>query len=526
MARKKQVPHAEHEALSVPRPSSAASSRSDVPHTASRHLSLDFLDSLSASLDRDMSFFQAETFAHHGSTRTNLMSREEEIQDKFVFSHEVSMAGEPITDQKMSGRCWIFAALNTLRVFVARRYNLNEFQLSQAYLLFYDHISKASFNLSLFWARLSDFSMANQQLKRFPPRQSTAIHCLYPSGQQILRDHSSAVHNWGVQDGGCFDWVVALLMEFGIVPREKYTDTWVAENTGDMDDLINTELRTWAVFINDTYRDLIEHQHVSHKEAVKRIRLHKKEMIATVFRTLAAHLGKPPRPHDQFTWEYYDKDNKFQSLTTTPVKFFTSISEGNLQGPSYDIRRSISIVDDPRFHVNVAIESEWGNIVVGSPRKVRYLNVGIEQMKKAAIQQIKLNLPVWFAVDMSRAHSSHAGLMDTNLYNANERFITGSKFLTLSKADRLRIGDSAPDHAMILVGVHLDDDGKPVRWKVENSWGPKGTDKDGFLVMTDKFFDEFVYTMATPIDFLPDHLQTLETRGNVYSRVKVGLSWF
>lgn len=77
--------------------------------------------------------------------------------------------------------------------------------------------------------------------------------------------------------------------------------------------------------------------------------------------------------------------------------------------------------------------------------------------------------------------------------------------LSLTKAERLQVLESQMTHAMAITGAQLDASGAPVRYRVENSWGPDPGNK-GYFVMTDAWFDEFVYQVVVPKALAPREL--------------------
>lgn len=218
----------------------------------------------------------------------------------------------------------------------------------------------------------------------------------------------------------------------------------------------------------------------------------KDKMMREIHLMLTLMLGPPPNPSKEFTWEYYDKDDKFFSLKTTPLKFAAELSSKvSVQANSgADVSSFFSLVNDPRNsygqHLSV---SKLGNVI--GLRPVRYVNVDMDTIKKAAIAMLRSEMPVFFGCDVGKFSNSASGIMDTGLIDYELGF---NIHLGLTKAQRLMAGESLMTHAMVLTAVHVID-GKSVRWRVQNSWG-EGVGTKGFFVMSDKWMDEFVYQVV------------------------------
>ena len=216
----------------------------------------------------------------------------------------------------------------------------------------------------------------------------------------------------------------------------------------------------------------------------------KERMMREVHTILTLMLGPPPRPNEEFTWEYYDKDDKYHELTTTPLKFAQELSsEDSVEANSgMDVHKVFSIVNDPRNEYKTQLSiSRLGNVV--GMRPVRYVNVDMDTLKTACIAMLKADLPIFFGSDVGKFSNREKGIMDTALIDYELGF---NIKLGLTKAQRLMTGESEMTHAMVLTAVHLDKDGKPVRWRVQNSWGDSVGSK-GWFVMTDRWMDQFVY---------------------------------
>ena len=214
----------------------------------------------------------------------------------------------------------------------------------------------------------------------------------------------------------------------------------------------------------------------------------KEKMMQEIHGMLTLMLGPPPSPNKEFTWEYYDKDDKFHSLKTTPLKFGAEISgKSAVQTAGADVTQFFSLVNDPRNAYGKLLSvSRLGNII--GLRPIRYVNVNMKTLKDACVAMIRKDIPVFFGCDVGKFSNSATGIMDINLIDYELGF---NIRLGLSKAQRLVSGESQVTHAMVLTAVHVID-GKPVRWRVQNSWGEAAGTK-GFFVMSDDWMDQFVY---------------------------------
>jgi bleomycin hydrolase len=223
-------------------------------------------------------------------------------------------------------------------------------------------------------------------------------------------------------------------------------------------------------------------------------------MMQDVQKIMTLLLGPTPNPTEEFTWTYADKDGKAHSLTTTPQDFAQNISSSNFQISSATISNMVSLVNDPRNdYMSLLTVDRLGNIVGG--RNITYINVDMEILKQACVKMIKAGLPIFFGCDVGKFSDKSSGIMDLNIFDYEVGI--GTKLLGMTKEQRLRAGESLMTHAMVLTAVHLDEKtGKPVRWRVQNSWGTENAGDKGWFVMTDKWMDEFVYQAVIDTKFL------------------------
>lgn len=376
------------------------------------------------------------------------------LQDRYFFNVEVDTIGSPsfLNNQKSSGRCWIFATCNVLRSHVIKNYNLNpeKFQLSQSYLFFYDKLEKANYFLE------NIIDTADEEL------DSRLLQFLF-SGS--------------VSDGGQWDMIVNVIEKYGLVPNEVFPDNAQAVSSSRLNYLLTNKLREYALIL----RKLIKEGKL--KSEIYRV---KNVINKEIYNIIALSLGTPPKPNDPFTWEFIDKNGKYQHFETSPADFYKSHVK-------YDVSKRFSLLNDPRNEYNKLYTVDRLNNVYGG-KPIEYVNLDLPVIKKVAIAMLKDNEPIFFGSDVGKFNNNSSGILDTGAYDYSLAFNTS---MSISKTERLQTGSSAMTHAMVITGVHLDPaTGAPVRWKIENSWGDAVGDK-GYFVMTDAWFDEYVFQIVT-----------------------------
>ncbi|MBE5766442.1 MAG: aminopeptidase [Clostridiales bacterium] len=378
--------------------------------------------------------------------------QDEQIAHPMLFSLELE-TGE-ITNQKGSGRCWMFAGLNTLRVEVMKKLNLSNFEFSQNYPMFWDKLEKANYYLECILDTLDE-----------------------PTEGRLIRHLIRGPMN----DGGQWDMFCALIDKYGCVPKSVMPETFHSSNTGAMNNLITRRLREDAIILRDAYKD---------GASIDELRAKKDGMLDEVYRLLAMALGEPPKT---FTYEYYDKDKVYHRIENlTPHTFMEQYVGRALED-------YVSIINAPtadKPYGKTYTVQYLGNIVGG--RQVKYLNLPSEDLKKLAIAQMQDGEPVWFGCDVGQMLQRDMGIMGLNTYSYD---LLGFNY-TMNKAQRLDYATSLMTHAMVFVGVNLVD-GKPNRWKVENSWGDTSGQK-GYYLMTDEWFDEFNYQIVVNKKYLSE----------------------
>lgn len=369
----------------------------------------------------------------------------------------IDLAAEKVSDQKQSGRCWMFAALNTMRRSIAAQFNLKDFELSQNYTNFWDKFEKANY----FYENI--LNTADQ------PLSSRKVAFLLATPQQ---------------DGGQWDMLTALIAKYGIVPQSVMPETYNSERSNEINATLNLKLRKDAVNLR---------QMVADKASEADTAAAKNRFLSQDYRLLVYALGEPPM---KFDFQYRDKDNHYHSdRDLTPQRFFEKYVGWDLD--QYQSIINAPTADKPYNHLYTV--EMLGNVVGG--RQVRHLNLDINTFKQLAIKQLQAGESVWFGCDVGQSSDRKLGIMDTAIYDKNALFNVD---LDMTKAQRLDYGESMMTHAMVITGVDLVA-GKPTKWKVENSWGNKVGEK-GYFVMSDAWLDQYVYQIVINKKYLSDDL--------------------
>ncbi len=360
--------------------------------------------------------------------------------------------------QQHSGRCWMFASLNTMRYRVIHRYNLKTFELSQTYPLFWDKLEKCNWFLANILDTLDE------------PLDGRLV-------SYLLSDP--------ICDGGQWDMFRSLVKKYGVVPKDAMPETACSRNTREMDKYLTRYLRGCARRLRESAAAGVSADDLLAMRA---------EMVDDVYRYLVTCLGEPPA---RFGVRLRDKDDKLTlSGTYTPQEFFAEAVDMNVD--DYVSLISAPTEDKPFGHVYTV--SRLGNVVEDGG--VRYLNLPVERLKEVAVAQLQDNLPVWFGCDVDQSYLNDEGIMDTAALDVDGLFgfpVEGC----LDRAERLDYGESLMTHAMVFEGVNLSADGHPTLWKVENSWG-KEHGRDGFDTLSDAWFDEYVYQVVVDRRYLTD----------------------
>lgn len=383
-------------------------------------------------------------------------NQQAEVNNVPVFS--VDIATGKVANQKQSGRCWMFAALNTFRHKMINSFNLKDFELSQNYTFFWDKYEKSNY----FYENI--IATADQEL------DSRKVAFLLATPQQ---------------DGGQWDMIVSLFQKYGVVPKTAMPESSNSSNSRDLNNYLNKKLRKDATIL----RELI----TAGKSAAE-VQSVKEKMLEEVYNFLATSLGTPP---ETFDFEYRDEEKSYHlDQKLTPQSFYEKYVGVNLDD-------YVSVINAPTadkpYNQTYTVEM-LGNVVGG--KEVKYINVDMSTFKKLAVAQLEQGESVWFGCDVGQSSTRDSGIMSLDAYDMNDLFDID---FTMTKAQRLDFGESLMTHAMVLTGVDVID-GTSTKWKVENSWGEKVGDK-GFFVMSDAWMDEYTYQIVIRKELLSKELQ-------------------
>lgn len=414
----------------------------------------ELLKQLEDKFDKEPQNFLAMNMVNKSGV--NAAIRDYELKYRMQYKFSIDIESGEITNQKKAGLCWIFAALNTMRIDVMKKLNLDNMELSQNYLLFYDKLEKSNYFLESILETLTE-----------------------PTDSRLISFLLSAPLN----DGGQWDMLSNLVKKYGVVPKEVMPDTFVSTNTNEINPWLTKKLREFACKLRKAY---------NYGETLEQLEVKKKDMMSVIYRMLCISLGKPPK---KFTWEIRDKNNKFTRIKNiTPKQFFENYVDWNLDD-------YISIINAPTqdkpFNSSYTVKF-LGNIKEG--KIIRHLNLPIQELKKLAINQLKDGNVVWFGCDVGQFLDREYGAMDIEGVQAGRLFNTE---FYMDKAEHLEYGESLMTHAMVFTGVDLDNNDKPIKWKVENSWG-KDSGNNGFYIMSDEWFSEYMYQIVINKKYLKE----------------------
>ena len=372
------------------------------------------------------------------------------------FSHETKK--QSITDQKSSGRCWMFSGLNVLRANFAQRADSMKVKFSQDYLFFWDQLEKANLMLQ----GVID----------------TAEKPIDDQRVQFFFHHP-------LSDGGTFCGVADLAEKYGLVPREVMPETYSSNNTSKMRALMASKLREYGLQLREM---------VAKGKKAKDLQAAKTQMLATVYRMLTLTLGEPVK---EFTYAFKGKKGKPMTEVKkyTPMSFYQEVVGDKLNGTF------IMVMNDPRRPYYKTYEVEYDRHTYDG-HNWKYLNLPMEDIEEMAIASIKDGRKLYSSYDVGKMLDRKRGYADTENFDYESLF--GVTF-GMDKAQRIATFDSGSTHAMTLTAVDLDENGKARKWKVENSWG-SDWGQDGCLIMTDRWFREYMFRLVVNKKYVSDKL--------------------
>lgn len=421
-------------------------------------LNLRTISKFSRALKGDVTYTVARNAAVNAGVMTAASNPESARLYRNTYSIQVK-AGE-MTDQAKSGRCWIFAAYNVLRTRAMKKLKVENIEFSQAFGMFYDKLEKANAFLEGIIA--------------------TADR---PLNDRLVRTYLEDA----AEDGGYWNMAVALIEKYGVVPKEAMPETASSKDSYEMNLYLASRLRAGACEL----RELI-----AQGASTRKVSAAKERILADIYRMLCICLGEPPQ---RFDFEIRNKDDKFIRATNlTPQKFYKRYIGVNLR--DYLV---LTHIPQPCKELGKLYEiRHFTNVVGDHPRAA---NVDLKHLVEASIAQLKSGEGVWFACDVDKNHVRSIGVLDTESVQAQQLF---GVHWEMTKGEEFAYCETEGNHAMALMGVNLSEKGKPLSWRVENSWS-KEYGKDGYLMMSQNWFDRYVSEVVVHKKHVPAEVRTL-----------------
>lgn len=394
------------------------------------------------------------------SNRIDNLAKNFSNRNTFDTHFSVETTKQSIHDQKSSGRCWMFSSFNVLRADFAR-YHADSLsvEFSHDYLFFYDQLEKANLMLQ---------GVIDNAKK---PMDDVRVQFFFKNP---------------LNDGGTFCGAADLAPKYGLVPKSVQPETFSAENTSKISSLISSKLREYGLELRKMVAD---------GKKAQAIDARKTEMLSTVYRMLAMALGEPVK---EFTYQFRNRSGEpvGEPRRYTPLEFYNETVGHQLAGTF------IMVMNDPRRPYHKTYEVEYDRHVYDGTNW-KYLNLPMEDIAKLAIASLKDGKKMYSSYDVGKQFDRELGYLDTANFDYASLFSTT---FPMNKADRIATFDSGSTHAMTLVAVDLDKDGNPLKWKVENSWGPNNG-AQGCLIMSNRWFNEYMFRLVVDKKYVPENLQ-------------------
>ena len=394
------------------------------------------------------------------SNRIDNLAKNFSNRNTFDTHFSVETTKQTIHDQKSSGRCWMFSSFNVFRADFARHHaDSLSVEFSHDYLFFYDQLEKANLMLQ---------GVIDNAKK---PMDDVRVQFFFKNP---------------LNDGGTFCGAADLAPKYGLVPKSVQPETFSAENTSKISSLISSKLREYGLELRKMVAD---------GKKAQAIDARKTEMLSTVYRMLAMALGEPVK---EFTYQFRNRSGEpvGEPRRYTPLEFYNETVGHKLAGTF------IMVMNDPRRPYHKTYEVEYDRHVYDGTNW-KYLNLPMEDIAKLAIASLKDGKKMYSSYDVGKQFDRELGYLDTENFDYASLFSTT---FPMNKADRIATFDSGSTHAMTLVAVDLDKDGNPLKWKVENSWGPNNG-AQGCLIMSNRWFNEYMFRLVVDKKYVPENLQ-------------------
>lgn len=394
------------------------------------------------------------------SNRIDNLAKNFSNRNTFDTHFSVETTKQSIHDQKSSGRCWMFSSFNVFRADFARHHaDSLSVEFSHDYLFFYDQLEKANLMLQ---------GVIDNAKK---PMDDVRVQFFFKNP---------------LNDGGTFCGAADLAPKYGLVPKSVQPETFSAENTSKISSLISSKLREYGLELRKMVAD---------GKKAQAIEARKTEMLSTVYRMLAMALGEPVK---EFTYQFRNRCGEpvGEPRRYTPLEFYNETVGHKLAGTF------IMVMNDPRRPYHKTYEVEYDRHVYDGTNW-KYLNLPMEDIAKLAIASLKDGKKMYSSYDVGKQFDRELGYLDTENFDYASLFSTT---FPMNKADRIATFDSGSTHAMTLVAVDLDKDGNPLKWKVENSWGPNNG-AQGCLIMSNRWFNEYMFRLVVDKKYVPENLQ-------------------
>lgn len=394
------------------------------------------------------------------SNRIDNLAKNFSNRNTFDTHFSVETTKQSIHDQKSSGRCWMFSSFNVFRADFARHHaDSLSVEFSHDYLFFYDQLEKANLMLQ---------GVIDNAKK---PMDDVRVQFFFKNP---------------LNDGGTFCGAADLAPKYGLVPKSVQPETFSAENTSKISSLISSKLREYGLELRKMVAD---------GKKAQTIDARKTEMLSTVYHMLAMALGEPVK---EFTYQFRNRCGEpvGEPRRYTPLEFYNETVGHKLAGTF------IMVMNDPRRPYHKTYEVEYDRHVYDGTNW-KYLNLPMEDIAKLAIASLKDGKKMYSSYDVGKQFDRELGYLDTENFDYASLFSTT---FPMNKADRIATFDSGSTHAMTLVAVDLDKDGNPLKWKVENSWGPNNG-AQGCLIMSNRWFNEYMFRLVVDKKYVPENLQ-------------------